>query len=928
MNISYSFGMVDLIHFGHINAMKKAAIGADLKIFGLLSDSASDAWFGVHVSDEKERHAVLEGIKYIDEIWEQESFDPIDNLRVLHAKYPDAVITLYTSNEWAIIAAKKYVESIGGKVEKLNYYDKLSSQAILDTMNTNMVQEYSISNNLISTKANTLQALKPMLMKSRIEDVFIVTVEEFNENKKKTIESIAELYAGDMIVVRSSSKREDAFAESNAGHFTSILNVKSDDYKAVKSAIFEVISSYGLDSEYDEQVLIQRQTKNVISSGVVFTRDIQRNRPYYVINYDENGSTDSVTSGCGGRSVWIARSASQHDVPEKWKRLMEAVWELEDILTKVILDIEFAITPEAVVIFQVRPLAAAYKFGRKNNDERVENAKSEIIGKYLRRSSVGITCFSDMAFWNPAEIIGDNPRNLDYSLYREIITKNAWNVGLVTMGYRAITKELMYRFGNKPYINVERSFEALIPSSISEKLALKLRDYYVDKLKDDLSSHDKIEFDISHNCFDFSLHGRLSGLMAAGFETEEVFELENALKALTIKTIGAYNGILDNDLEDLKRLEGVRLDIQNITKDSTDFRFIAKSIHTLLNAVNRFGTPQFSRHARCAFIAKSICKSLVSEGYISSEEYNSFMSSVSTIATEYDRDYRAVLDGRLSRDEFAHLYGHLRAGTYNIRSPRYDQMNQWFSGEGKRRDKNKTVMETADEIISKAIDDAMKEQGITGLSGIEMVAFIRKATEEREYFKFMFTKSLSYAIELIRQLGSIVGFEIHELSYLELPEIYAAEYYSDTDRIYEFWKLVIDRRRELYYINSEIILPSVICSERDFNYIESIHSRPNYITDNTVTGEVIVVDDNYGLPIDGKIVVIEKADPGYDWIFSKGIIGLVTKYGGVASHMAIRCAEFRIPAAIGCGSEIFDFVSNSKKLTIDCKQEKIVRISV
>ena len=166
-------------------------------------------------------------------------------------------------------------------------------------------------------------------------------------------------------------------------------------------------------------MLIQRQTKDVIASGVVFTRDIQRNRPYYVINYDENGSTDSVTSGSGGISVWIARSASQHEVPEKWKRLMESVWELEDILTKVILDIEFAITPEAVVIFQVCPLAAAYKFGRKNNDERVEAAKDEIVGKYLKRSSIGVTCFSDMAFWNPAEIIGDNPKNLDFSLLRK-----------------------------------------------------------------------------------------------------------------------------------------------------------------------------------------------------------------------------------------------------------------------------------------------------------------------------------------------------------------------------------------------------------------------------------------------------------------------------------------------------------------------------
>ncbi len=72
-------------------------------------------------------------------------------------------------------------------------------------------------------------------------------------------------------------------------------------------------------------------------------------------------------------------------------------------------------------------------------------------------------------------------------------------------------------------------------------------------------------------------------------------------------------------------------------------------------------------------------------------------------------------------------------------------------------------------------------------------------------------------------------------------------------------------------------------------------------------------------------MVIEKADPGYDWIFSQGLAGLVTKYGGAASHMAIRCAEFNIPAAIGSGSLLYEYAAGSKKLTIDCKHEKIIR---
>ena len=167
---------------------------------------------------------------------------------------------------------------------------------------------------------------------------------------------------------------------------------------------------------------------------------------------------------------------------------------------------------------------------------------------------------------------------------------------------------------------------------------------------------------------------------------------------------------------------------------------------------------------------------------------------------------------------------------------------------------------------------------------------------------------------------------MQELSYLEIPEIYAAEYYSDINRLQEFWKLIINRRHEIHRMSSEIILPAVICSEQDFSYIENINVRPNYITEAMVTAEVVILDDEDNKPIDGKIVVIEKADPGYDWIFSKGIVGLITKYGGAASHMAIRCAEFSIPAAIGSGTNLFDYVAESKKLTIDCKNEKLVRV--
>jgi len=72
-----------------------------------------------------------------------------------------------------------------------------------------------------------------------------------------------------------------------------------------------------------------------------------------------------------------------------------------------------------------------------------------------------------------------------------------------------------------------------------------------------------------------------------------------------------------------------------------------------------------------------------------------------------------------------------------------------------------------------------------------------------------------------------------------------------------------------------------------------------------------------------KIVLLENGDPGFDWIFTRNIAGLITKYGGVASHMSIRCAEFGIPAAIGCGT-LFDSLLSASQIQLDCKFNKII----
>ena len=61
----------------------------------------------------------------------------------------------------------------------------------------------------------------------------------------------------------------------------------------------------------------------------------------------------------------------------------------------------------------------------------------------------------------------------------------------------------------------------------------------------------------------------------------------------------------------------------------------------------------------------------------------------------------------------------------------------------------------------------------------------------------------------------------------------------------------------------------------------------------------------------------------YDFLFSRNIRGLITKYGIVNSHMSIRCSELNIPAAIGVGEKKYNELLKSKIVNLDCITKKL-----
>lgn len=946
--IAYSFVMADLLHYGHIRLLKTAKENADYHVCGLISDEACHLWQGINICNFQERKAVLESLDCVDEVMKQDTLDPTDNITAIKKRHPEAEIVIVHGDDWKSLPGIEYLESIGCRIIQPEYYAKLSRETIIRKFKESvpyhpLIHEYFtghfrigniiqfnpfVANALVSTKANTLRNFQPLLKTCRIEELFVCTVEDFKEHKDEIVKSIQRQFAGGKLIVRSSSVNEDRYNISNAGCYHSVGDVSLEDGRAIEDTIVSVIASYEATGDTDpaNQILVQSQTTDIKKSGVVFTRNLQNNTPYYLINYDsETGKTDTVTGGETSKSIWLYRKEETSGYPPEWQGLFASIKEIEGLLPGMILDIEFAEKNDGtIVIFQIRPLAANVRYA-EHSDEDFDRLLEKNISKYKALSgedSEGKPFLSDMAFWNPSEIIGDNPHPLDYSIYREIITRKAWNEGLTPLRYSPVRHELMVKFGNKPYINLDHAFHALIPASVDKKLRDKLKAHYRASLGRDLTAHDKIEFETTINCYDLDTEEKLRRLLESGFTEKETGMLSAALRDLTLSAISGYRKRLEEDLKDLNALSSKREAILGTASRRRSAPELIGCSLRLLSDVERHGTPQFTTVAREAFISRSILKSLASRGFFSPAEVDGFMEGITTVASEFNTDFERLVSGGMGKEQFVSKYGHLRAGTYDITSKRFDRMDfesiKTIRPEGLLEKKPAKAFEDA------GLKKALAESPFSVIRADDFIFFLRSSIEMREYFKFEFTKSLSLALELLAEAGASIGFKREELAYLELPAIKSFRHYGKG--LAAFWRMYIDRMKASYTENSRLILPPVIQGEADFKAVNSWVSRPNFITDRFVEGETANLDEDASADIRGKIVLLKKADPGYDWIFTQDIKALITKYGGAASHMAIRCAEFNIPAAIGCGEQIYNTVSKWNALKLDCRKKKILPI--
>lgn len=769
------------------------------------------------------------------------------------------------------------------------------------------------------TKAETLNFLNQNFKEYKIKNILIpefifFSKSEFRNNKKKIILDIKKKFRKKKIIIRSSSLSEDNKNLSNAGKYLSISNLRSDS-KFVESSIIKVIKKF---NSFKDQILVQEFIEKTEMSGVIFTREPNYNSPYYIINYDTSGKTNIITSGKNNNSIQtICIFRNKIDFNIEFRDFLKNIKSLEKIMGTDRIDIEFAKKNNKWILFQCRPLPG--HFVKKNIDIQINKSLVNIEKKInkLKKKNPTIqgdtTYFSNMADWNPAEMIGVKPKTLAMSLYSELITDSVWSVQRKNYEYKDVSPNvLMVNLAGSPFIDLRTDFNSFLPNGLNLSLEKKIINNYLQKLKQKTYLHDKIEFELIPTCYDLNMLNINSNFL----NKRNKKKYFSKIKKTTNYIISPKNSLLDNEILQINKLE-------KRIKEINKFKISEiQKIFFLINDCKKLGTLPFSGIARIAFICTKILRSLLDKRLIDQKFIEKIYLTIPTITKKMNKDYLKAVKSKNFKKKFLSDYGHLRPLTYSIASRNYKEgFRHYFSNKNIETVRILKKDLKLDKKLNYKISNIFKKEKLE-INFEEFIRLLQKSIEYRELSKFIFSKSINSIFENLIKFSKKLGIKREDLEFVSIKKILDSYSVLETEKLALTLKREIKENKKSYEILRQIKFPDFITSANDVYYHKIRTSRGNFITNKKISANSIYLSEmNKIKKLNKKIVVIENADPGFDFIFSYQIKGLITKYGGANSHMAIRCLELNIPAIIGIGPNSFDKICDSNFIEFDCEQK-------
>ena len=764
------------------------------------------------------------------------------------------------------------------------------------------------------TKAESLEFLKDKCKGNFVIPKFIYfTLKYFKKNNAKVVALIKNNFKNQKIIIRSSTLDEDKLNKSNAGKYSSAITSTNKEINIFNS-INIVIKKF---NDNKDQILIQSFIEKPELSGVIFTKDPKNSSDYYIINYDKSSKTDLITSGKKNKNMKTeVIYKNKINLNKNFNKTLKEINLIEKKFRNNSLDIEFCIKNKKLILFQCRNLVTKYK------TKKIDDPLVNIYKKIKKISSNPLlpgktTILSNMADWNPAEIIGFKPSNLAISLYDELITKDIWAIQRAKYGYKNVQPNaLMFNLFGFPYIDLKTDINSFIPNDLSKSLSAKIVNNSIDKIAKYPYLHDKIEFEVIETCYDFFSSERIKKFL----NKKETNLYLKSLNKLTNKILLNYDSIINDELKLLDKFE----------KNLSDYKKLkiseVQKIHFNIHNLRNFGTLPFAGIARIAFITTKILKSFVKLKVINSTDLAQFYESIDLCTNDILNSANKAFSNKIYRKKFNEKYGHLRPSTYSIISKNYkENFNNYFLKKRIKLRKKKVFSFNKKQLLK--MKHFFKKHKIN-LQIDKFLNISKESIKLREETKLIFTKGINEIFINLIKLGKEMKISRDDLQYLSINEFENRYQNLEIEKLSKLLKSKIKKNKKNFKILKHINLPDIITSPNSVYQFEKYQMKGNFITNKVITGNIVEYKNIKKKKFfKDKIVMIENADPGFDFLFGLNIKALITQYGGVNSHMAIRCLEENIPACIGIGENNYEKIKKRKIIELNCFQNNYKLLS-
>lgn len=127
--IGYTTGVFDMFHIGHLNILRRAKEQCDYLIVGVSTDECVQSYkHHLPVIPYEQRAAIVEAIKYVDEVVPQETMDKVTFLKQRHFD------VMFHGSEWkGTELYNRYEEEFaqyGARIEYLPHTNGVSSSSL------------------------------------------------------------------------------------------------------------------------------------------------------------------------------------------------------------------------------------------------------------------------------------------------------------------------------------------------------------------------------------------------------------------------------------------------------------------------------------------------------------------------------------------------------------------------------------------------------------------------------------------------------------------------------------------------------------------------------------------------------------------------------------------------------------------------------